>query len=59
MNQININNVKKFNVVLSESEIDFLLMGLQQAILYEDDSVDVILRLCDLFKRLQEIKDSK
>lgn len=58
MNRNKINEVETFNVKLTELEMNFLLMGLRKAILDEDDSVDVILRLSDLFKRLEEIKDS-
>lgn len=59
MNEDKINELKTFNVKLTELEMNFLLMGLRKAILDEDDSVDVILRLSDLFKRLEGIKDSE
>lgn len=59
MNRNKMNEVKTFNVELTELEMNFILMGLRKAILEEDGSVDVVLRLSDLFKRLEGIKDSE
>ncbi len=59
MNKKNINEVKTFSVELTELEMNFLLMGLRKAILDEDGSIDVVLRLSDLLKRLEGIKDSE